>query len=67
VAKIEATELAEKISSLSTFEMDQAGYRALREFGEGWSDPTEQVRAVLAAMLAAADKKFFEEVLAILQ
>ena len=58
--------LKEKISSLSTFEMDQAGYQALSQFGEGWSDPTEQVRAVLSAMLVAGGKKFAKEVIALL-
>lgn len=66
-ARFDPTALAEEIASLSTFEMDQVGYQALSQFGEGWPDPTEQVRAVLAAMLVAADKKFLEEVFAFLR
>ena len=49
--------LKDELFSLITAEMDQAGYQAFSEYGEGWSDPTETVRRVLVEMLAGSDKR----------
>ena len=43
------------VSDLVTREMGSAGCQEFLGYGDGWSDPEECARAVLVAMLAAAD------------
>ena len=50
---------------LITPEMDQAGCQALLGYAPDWSDSSEYVRAILAAMLVSSDRKFREALLAL--
>jgi hypothetical protein len=58
VAEIKAIEATPELETLISLEMELAGWKAWRQFDPESSDFSEQMRAVLLAMLASSDRRF---------